>query len=292
MLQLREDWPSPVPGPDQVSIKVTSAGVNFADVNAVRGTYPSPPPPFIPGLEVAGIERETGRPVVAQVPFGGFAEEAVAPRSLVFDAGRLDLLEAGGYALVTLTCFLALAHVARLQKGESLLVLAAAGGVGSTAIQVARALGAGTIVGVASTPEKGAHALAQGADVALGYEDDFPAADVVLDGVGGDAFLKAYHATGVFGRMILLGASSGRPPELPDFRTLRDKSVAVMPFSFGALRRERPDLTAKLAPEGFRLLHEGLVKPPVGRRYPLAEGGAALRALAARETVGKLVLVP
>src|SRR5207302_1707888 len=143
VLELQE-VPEPTAGPGQVLIRVTSAGVNFADLSSTRGTYAmAPPPPFIPGLEVAGEEVGSGKPVFAIVPSGGYAELVAAEERFTWDAEGLDLGAAGGYALTGLTAFHALRHVGGLQAWETVLMTAAAGGVGSSAIQVARALGAG-----------------------------------------------------------------------------------------------------------------------------------------------------
>ncbi len=286
------DVPEPAGGPGRVRIRVRSAGVNFADALSTRGQYAaSPPPPFVPGLEVAGTD-EDGRPVFALLVSGGYAEVAEADRRLTFGAGGLDLEEAGGYLLVTLTAYYALAEALRLRAGESVLVTAGAGGLGSTAIQVAKALGAGRVVAVASTPEKRRFALEHGAHRAIGYEDDFPPCEVVFETVGGDVFRKAWEAVPHLGRMALIGASSGTPPEVPGFDAARRRNVGIFCFSFGMLRRGDPDLVARSAPAAVRLLQEGRVRPPVGRRMPLSEAPEAHRLLTGRQTVGKIVLNP
>ena len=290
-LRLRDDLPEPVPGPGEVLIRVKSAGVNFADAKGIMGIYATPPRPYTPGMEVAGTDPD-GRPVLAFCPAGGWAELAVARRELVFDATGLDLEAAGAYPLVVLTCHFALAGMARLEPGQSVLVLAGAGGIGATAIQTARHLGAGHVVAVASTAEKRNFALAQGADEAIAYEDPFPAADVTLDGVGGEAFLKAYRASRPFARMVLIGSSSGTAPSIPDFGELRQRSVALMPFSFGAMRQSNPAAVAEEAPGAFQAVREGRVRPPIGLRLPLSEGRVGLERLVGRQTMGKVVLHP
>jgi NADPH:quinone reductase len=287
-----QDLPEPTVDSSTTLIEVTSAGVNFSDVLVVAGSYPGPPPPFVPGIEVAGHERGTGRPVVALVPSGGYAEVARADRRLIFDADGLDLGVAGGYALVTLAAFFGLRHAARLRPDESVLVLAAAGGLGSTAIQVARALGAGQVFAVASTAAKRATALELGADAAFAYDDELPTADVLVDGVGGEASLIAMRAIRPLGRALLVGASSGSPPTLPEFQELRERAVALVPFSFKALRERDPDLVAREAQAGLDLLRQGAVRPLVADPYPLERAADALRRLGGRESVGKLVLQP
>jgi NADPH2:quinone reductase len=276
----------------RATVRVVSAGVNFSDLLAISGRYPGPPPPFTPGIEVAGHEVATGRPVLALVPSGGYSELALADSRLMLDAEGLDLEQAGGYALVTLAAYFGLAHAARLQKSETVLVLAAAGGLGSTAVQMARALGAGRVFAVASTPEKRALALAHGADEAFAYEDDLPSADVVVDGVGGDAFVAAYRATKPLGRVLLVGASSEVPPAFPGFQELRERSVALVPFSFKALRERSPDFVAATAPAAIELVRRGEVRPLIAGAHPLDGAAAALTQLGSRATAGKLLLIP
>jgi NADPH:quinone reductase len=295
VLELQEvPQPSVEPASDgQVLIRVASAGVNFADTLSTRGLYAaSPPPPFVPGLEVAGVAVEGGAPVMAILASGGYAEMAVADRRLVFPADGLDVAAAGGYLLVTLTAYYSLAEAVRVRPGESVLVTAGAGGLGSTAIQVARALGASRITAVASTEEKRRYALEHGADQAIGYEDAFPRTEVVFDSVGGDVFAKCLEAVPPLGRMALSGASSGSPPEVPGFDVLRRRNVGVFCFSFGMLRRADPGLVALTAPRAVELLRSGRVRPPVGEALPLEAAAEAHRRLVSRQTVGKVVLRP
>jgi NADPH:quinone reductase len=291
VLEVR-DLPRPTEEADGTLIRVAGAGVNFSDVLAIAGRYPGPTPPYVPGIEVAGHEEGTGRPVLALIPSGGYAEVARADRRLVFDAEGLDLPSAGGYPLVTLAAYFGLRHAARLQLGESVLVLAAAGGLGSTSLQMARALGAERVFAVASTAEKRAVALELGADAAYSYDDPLPTVDVVVDGVGGEASLTAMKAIRPLGRALLVGASSGSPPTLPDFQELRERAVAFVPFSFKALRERDPEFVAREAQGGLDLLRNGAVRPLVADPYPLDQAAEALRRLGGRESVGKLVLVP
>jgi NADPH2:quinone reductase len=289
VLELRE-MPEPEPRPGQVLIRVHRAGVNFADLSSTLGRYAlAPPPPFIPGLEVSGHDLATGQPVFAIVASGAYAE--IVGADLAWSAEGLDLDEAAGYPLAGLTAFYALRHVGRLQRGETVLVTAAAGGVGSSTIQVARALGAGRIIGVASTAEKRAHALKTGADEAVGYEDPIPGpVDVMVDMVGGDVFAAALDAMAPFGRMVCIGASSGQAQQIPGVGDLRLRGVGVLPFSMGALRARHPDVFAKTSAEGIDLIRSGALRPPIGRVFPLAEAAEAHRLLGIRATMGKLLL--
>ncbi|MDO8211719.1 zinc-binding dehydrogenase [Conexibacter sp. CPCC 206217] len=288
-LQLQE-LPEPVAGEGRTAIRVVSAGVNFSDVLTISGRYPGPPLPFVPGIEVAGNALDDGRPVIALLESGGYAEVATANARMVFDADGLDLERAGGYALVTLAAYFGLRYAARLQRGESVLVLAGAGGLGSAAIQVARALGAARVVAVASSERKREIALAQGADEALPYGEQLPPTDLVVDGVGGEAFGQAYRATRRLGRVLLVGASSGTPPALPAFQELRERGVGLVPFSFKALRESDGEFVARTAPQALDLIRSGEVRPLLGSSHPLADAPTVLAALAGRDTVGKQLL--
>jgi len=282
----------PVPALGEIAIRVVSAGINFSDLGAIAGTYPGPPPPFVPGIEIAGHEIDSGRPVLALIELGGYAEIAIAKEQLTLDAHGLDLEQAGGYPLALLAAYFGLVRAARLERGETVLVLAAGGALGSTAIQVARALGAGRVFAVASSEEKRRIALECGADDAVPYTDKLPAADVVVDGVGGDTFLAALRATNRFGRILTVGASAGVPPEFPSFQELRQRSVAIVPFSFKALRAADPSYVAEQSKTALDLVRSGAVRPVVGSAFPLAEARDALELLAGRESVGKLLLIP
>ena len=178
-----------------------------------------------------------------------------------------------------------------MQRGETVLVTAAAGGVGSSTIQVARALGAGRVIGIASTPEKRARALEIGADEAVGYEDPIPGpVDVMVDMVGGDVFQRAVEAMAPFGRMVCIGSTSGQVQQIPGVGELRMRGVGVLPFSMGAIRGRHPELFAKTSAEGIELMRSGALRPPIGRVLPLAEAAEAHRLLGSRATMGKLLL--
>jgi NADPH2:quinone reductase len=291
VLQLSE-MPDPKADAGGVLIKVRRAGVNFADLLATQGRYAaSPEPPYVPGLEVSGTDAE-GRPVVAILASGGYAEIAVADRRLTFGAEGLDLDEAAGYPLVGLTAYLGLQEMVRLRAGERLLVTAAAGGLGSACMQVGRALGASRVIGVASSEEKRRFALLHGADEAIGYDDDAPPVEVAVDTVGGEVFERLWASMPPLSRMLLLGASSGRPPQVPGFDEQRRRNVAVIAFSFGMFRRADPDRVARLAMPALDLMRTGKLRPPVGQTLPLEQAAEAHRLLGSRKTMGKLLLAP
>jgi NADPH2:quinone reductase len=292
VLELREAA-DPEPGAGELVIDVVRAGINFADLLSLSGRYAAaPPPPFTPGLEVSGTEAGSGRPVIAFIRTGGFAEKVVADKRFVFDAVGLDLELAGGWPLVTITAYCGLHEMARLRAGETVLVTAAAGGLGSTHIQVAKALGDGHVVGIASTPEKRHFALRHGADEAIGYDDPMPPVDVVVDGVGGTVFEHIFAAVRPLGRIVLFGASSGRVPEIPSFDVLRRRNIGILPFSLGMLRGSEPERTAELGRAAVEMLRSGRVAPPIGRTFALADAAEALALLSSRQTKGKLLLAP
>lgn len=292
VLEYREDEPEPDAGDGQVLIEVRRAGVNFADLTSVRGTYAeAPKPPFIPGLEVSGHVAGNGRAVMAIVRAGGYAGVCAADRRFCWEIAEADVDEAGGYPLVALTAYHALVHVARAVEGDRVLISAAAGGVGSAAIQVARAIGADRIVGIASTAEKQAFAREVGADDCTGYDDELPGPfDVMIDMVGGAVFKKGLEAMAAFGRIVQIGSAGGSWPEIPPVTDLRVRGVGVLPFSLGAYRSRYPDRFAETARGGVEMIRSGKLRPPIGRVLPLREARQAHELLGSRQTMGKVVL--
>lgn len=292
VLELQQK-PQPKAGPDQILIKVISAGINFADALSVSGYYATAPqPPWTPGHEVAGHDVDSGRPVLAYVPSGGYAEYVVAKRAFAFDCDGLDLKKAGGWFLVSVAALCSLRDAARLRIGETVLITAGAGGLGSAAIQIAKMLGAGRIIAVASTPEKRAFAIQHGANEALAYEDPVPPIDVFFDSVGSaEGYERRLEAVRQFGRVVLMGASSGKAPEVPNFEVLRARNIGIFPFSWGVLRRDAPDRAADAAREVVHMIREGHVRPPIWRSMPLQDVAAAHSLLLNRRTMGKVVLV-
>jgi NADPH2:quinone reductase len=298
------DVPDPVPAPGQLLIDVTAAGVNFADIRRVEGSYGSPALPFVPGSEVVGRDPD-GRRVLAPTlgAAGGYAGRAVVAAATtvpvpagVSDSAALALLVQG------LTAWHLLANSARLRDGESVVVNAAAGGVGSLAVQLARRFGAGRVIAAASTAAKRELALGLGADAAVdsapdGYADRVRAAngdrpvDVVLDANGGAAFPAALDALAQFGRLVSYGQASGhgRPPVDPD--ALAERNHAVVGFWIRPVL-DLPGGYAEPMAEMLDLTATGRLRPVVGGGYPLADAGQAHTDLLARRTTGKLVLHP
>lgn len=300
--------PAPI-GDDRrwVRIDVHAAGVSFADFLMTRGEYQLHPElPFIPGLEVAGVlcnalpERglNVGDRVAACMPGGAFAEEAMAdPASIVAIPAGVGFPEAAGLIVNYHTSWFTLARRARLQPGEQVLVHGAGGGLGVAVIQMARALGA-RVVGVAGTPAKAAMAEKAGADMVVdagpGWPDAVRAAtrggvDVVVDPVGSDRFDHSLRLLRPEGRLVVVGFAGGAIPTVKVNRLLL-RNVTVMGAGWGEFLASEPGFLDEAAAALEALIAGGRLTPLVGAAYPLEDGVQALRDLADRRAVGKLVL--
>ncbi|GAB3812221.1 zinc-binding dehydrogenase [Kribbella italica] len=283
---------------------MSAAGVNFADTHRTDGSYRGGPKlPLVPGVEVVGRTPD-GRRVLAPVfTGGGYAEYVAVPADRAVDVPA-DLGDGPALALLVqgLTAWHLLRSSARMSPGESVVVNAAAGGVGTLAVQLARHFGAGRVIAVASTPAKRELALKLGADVAVDSDPDEYAdrvrvandgqpVDIVLDSTGGPTFAAALQVLGGFGRLVSYGtaARAGRP--LVDPSELADRNLAVAGFW---LVPAIADTTAYRAPllELLDLAATDRLSPLVGEEYPLAEARRAHEDLLARRTRGKLVLRP
>ena len=263
-LRLVEADPPPLEA-GGVLIDVHAAGVNFADTLLIRGEYQERPElPFAPGIEVAGVVREAalyvtnaapGDRVLAMLNHGGFAEIAAAHEAdVVKIPDAMDFETAATFPVVYLTSHLALQHRARLQRGEVLLVHGASGGVGLTAVEVGKALGA-TVIASASSPEKLEVAREHGADLLINYaEEDIRervleltgGADVVYDPVGGDAFRASLRCINPGGRILVIGFASGDVPQIPANHLLV-KDASALGLSLGQVRKHQPELNPRVA---------------------------------------------
>ncbi|CAA9217468.1 MAG: FadB4 [uncultured Arthrobacter sp.] len=301
------DVASPPPGPDQVLIRVRAAGVAFPEVLQSRGLYQLKPDlPFTPGAEIAGeviaaaegSGFAVGDRVAALCELGGFAEEAVASVDMTFVLPDAVSFEQGASVLFNYcTAYFALVERGQLRPEESVLVQGAAGGVGTAAIQVAKAFGAGRVVAVVSTDEKGAVALAAGADefvLADGFKDAVLAGgkvDIVVDPVGGDRFTDSLRCLADDGRILVIGFTAGDIPTVKVNRLLLN-NVAAVGVGWGAYVSKRPGHIASqwaaLAPH----LESGVLQPVVGQTFPLEEAAKALLTLDERRATGKVLLIP
>src|SRR4051812_34222524 len=293
-----------------VLIGVPGAGVGFAPPLTGGGeSQPPPPLPFVPGLEVAGVVRsapegsgfEPGMRVAAGTAFGGWAELAAAPAFLVMPLPDETSIDAGaGFVVNFQTAHLALTRRGRLAEGETVLVHGAAGGVGTACIQVARALGAGTIIGAASGRERMSVAMAAGADHGLDAGEDWVGAvreltdgrgaDVVCDPVGGEALVQSLRCMAPEGRLLVIGFAAGAIPAVEANRLLL-RHHEVIGVNWGGMLTLDQEFPVHAARDLHRWLEKGYLRPVVGERYRLEDGARALEDFAARRVAGKLVLL-
>ena len=304
------EWDAPAPGDDEVVFDVKAAGLNFADVLMIAGQYQvKTPPPFIPGNEAAGIVTAVGRNVtrfktgdkiIGALRGGAFAERAVVaedfaislPDALSFDQGA-------GYSVAYGTSYHGLKQGAALQPGETVLVLGAAGGVGYTAVEIAKAMGA-SVIAAASSDAKLAFAKEAGADMTINYSDaslkdsvkeltNGRGVDVVYDPVGGDLAEQALRATGWHGRYLVVGFASGEIPKFPlNLALLKEASIVGVWWGTWAARHTKEMLQNMQELEA--LVQNGSLQPRVSQSFALEDFAAAFRVITERRVLGKVVL--
>lgn len=316
-----DERPSPEPGPGQIRFRLHAAGVGFGAALVVAGKYQRRPPlPFVPGTEAAGIVTAVGTgvtrfglgdPVIAALDWGGYADEVIAfeasawrvPPSLAADLAR-----AVPMVISYPTAYGALLWRARLAAAETLLVYGASGGVGLAAIEIGKALGA-RVIAAAGSDEKRQAARAHGADAVIDSRSaDLRAAirevapdgvDVVLDSVGGGAFEAALRTIRPDGRIVTIGFAGGTIPAAA-LNILMVKNAAVLGFYLGLYMgwsdpadraRYRPRMAA-MYEHLFGWTEAGALRPRVSHRVPLESPGDAMRAIVARQSIGKVILVP
>jgi NADPH2:quinone reductase len=305
------DRDAPDPGEGEVRIEVQAAGVNFADIMQRRGHYQGgPEPTYVPGMEVAGeidavgegVDREEGERVVSLVGQGGYAEYAIGDAEGLFDVPEsMSFEEAAGFPVQFLTAHNVLHEWGELAEGERVLIHAAAGGVGTAAVQIAREAGAETF-GTASTQEKLELASDLGLDHPIDYtEEDFAervneltdgeGVDLVLDGIGGDTSQQSLDCLTHFGRMVSYGAASGEPGH-PDTATLLFNNFRVIGYHLGQGMARDPQRVMQAVGPLTELLTEGTLEVIVGETFDLADAAEAHAHIENRESTGKVVLVP
>lgn len=286
------DVPDPEPDGGQVVVRVRAAGVNFADALIRRGRYPQMPElPVVLGSEIAG-ELEDGTRVMA-IGSGGYAELAVVDRAQIVPLpDQASFAEGASFLLTFLTAYIPLTRQVRVRPGSSVLVHAAAGGVGSATIQVARSLGARVIAAVGSK-EKLDLCLELGAEAAYTYEEipDDLRVDVVVDPVGGELFEQAIGRMRPLGNLIAIGFAAGMWPDISP-ANLVGRNVGVQGFYLGRLLRHEPEVVGEAVGELLALWQTGALKPVVGAEFPLAEVDRAHELVESRTSVGKVVLIP
>ena len=303
VMQLVDDQPEPTPGPGWSVLDVSAAGVNFADTHQVEDSYLAPSTlPLVPGAEAVGTLPD-GRRVVALLAGGGYAERAAVAPPMAFEVpDEVDDGQALALVLQGTTAWHLLRTSAHLAEGESVVVHAAAGGVGTLAIQLAKRWGAGTVVAVASSEDKRQLALDLGADTAVdAAETDLKGAlreaaggkvDIVLEMVGGTTTDQSLAALAPFGRLVVFGMASREAPSLIDPRQLMGRSRGVIGFWLAHCMVDPARYLAAPMRELLALTAAGDLQPVVGGTYGLSDAVQAHVDLRARRTVGKLVLDP
>ncbi|MER5992224.1 NADPH:quinone oxidoreductase family protein [Streptomyces viridosporus] len=294
----------PTPGDGQVLLRVRAANVNFPDALMCRGQYQVRPPlPFTPGLEVCG-ETEDGRRVLATpvLPHGGFAEYAVADAAALLPApDALDDAEAAALHIGYQTGWFGLHRRAGLEAGETLLVHAAAGGVGSAAVQLGKAAGA-TVIGVVGGPAKAAVARELGCDLVIDrHEQDVVAAvkeatggrgaDVIYDPVGGQAYAQSAKVVAFEGRIVVVGFAGGTIPS-PALNHALVKNYSILGLHWGLYNTKDPKLVRHCHERLTELAARGAIKPLVSERVPLAGAAAAVQRVADGVTTGRVTVLP
>jgi NADPH2:quinone reductase len=283
----------PVPEDGEALVRVRAAGINFLDVLIRRGRYPQMPElPAVLGVELAG-ELEDGTRVMAMTPAGAYAELAAVPHtSLVPLPDGATFADGAGFVLTFLTAYVPLTRQVRLGRSQTVLVHAAAGGVGTATIQVACALGA-RVVAAAGSPEKLELCRELGAEEAYVYEElpDGLRVDVVVDPVGGELFEAAVARLRPLGQLVAIGYAGGLWPELQPAQIV-GRNVGIQGVYIGRLLRHAPDVIAAATGELLELWDAGTIRPHIGAEFPLAEVEQAHALVESRRSVGKVVLVP
>tara|TARA_A100000171_G_scaffold50510_1_gene62160 strand:- start:1530 stop:2549 length:1020 start_codon:yes stop_codon:yes gene_type:complete len=304
------DTDSPIPEPDQVVVDVYAASINFPDTLQIQGKYQfQPPMPFTPGSEVGGVVSHVGSEVsnlkvgdrvMAVSTIGGMAEQVCCNASSVRKIpDNMDFNTAAGFAMVYTTSYHALKQRARIQPGETLLVLGASGGVGLAAVELGKLMGA-RVIAAASSDEKLTFIEQAGPDELLNYGDgelkekvkaltDGKGADVIYDPVGGDLFDQATRCINWNGRLLVVGFTSGRIPNYPANLALLKGSSMVGVF-LGRFRKEEPEAYEQNFQELLQMYSDGKIRPIVTQTYPFEDFESAFNVFKERRVMGKVTL--
>jgi len=305
-----EEIETPTPAAGEILIKVAAAGVNYADLAQRAGAYLTPTrTPTTLGVEIAGTIAALGTGVnspvvgtrVAAFCGGGYAEYAISQANMVIPIPPgLDFVHAAAFPLQGITAYQLLHESARVQPGESVLVHAAAGGVGTLAIQLAKLMGAGTVIGTASNADKLDLIRRLGADFAINYtEQDWveqvknatgsKGVDIILEMVGGTIAEQSLQCLAPFGRMVVYGAASSQITQFSGIQ-LMYKNQAIIGYWLSS-QLSRPERIALAIMDLMQYLSKGELEIIVGQTFPLAQAAEAHRAIAERKTTGKVVLL-
>ena len=305
------ELPTPQPKAGEVLIKIKAASLNFPDLLIVQNKYQMKPPlPFVPGSEYAGVIQalgegvthlQVGQNVACLSGTGGFGTHTIAPAALCMPLpDGFSYVDAAAFIMIYATSWHALIDRARLLAGETVLVLGAAGGVGTAAIQIAKAAGA-RVIAAASTDEKCALCTSIGADATINYSntnfrEEIKALtggkgpDVIYDPVGGDFAEPAFRSIAWRGRYLVVGFAAGPIPALP-FNLALLKGASIVGVFWGDFSRREPKANAVMMAELATWYGQGKIKPVIDRTMPMAELKAAYAHMGSRNVMGKLVMV-
>lgn len=303
----------PKPEDNQVLIKVEACSVNFADIKARSGVYHGVKmTPFIPGIDAAGIVEEVGSNVkkvkkgdrVFAFPQGGsYAEYIVADELLVFPiSDNVSSDVAAACPIVSFTSYSLLHKVANVNKDDTILIHAAAGGIGTTIIQLAKLFGIKRVIGTVSSDEKGEIAKEVGADFTINYTNkdfskvvleltDGRGADVIFDSVGGDVFNKSLSCLAMFGKIVNFGAASGSGGQV-NTQELHASCRSVLGFSLGTTRSQKPESLNELAKQVIPYIERSQLTFKIGGTFPLEHAMQAHQLIESRKSFGKILLKP
>ena len=306
-----KELPTPTPAAGEVLVEIKAASLNFPDLLIVQNKYQMKPAlPFVPGSEYAGVVVAVGEGVTELAPgqsvaclpgTGGFGTHALAPATLCVPLpDAFPFVDAAAFIMIYATSHHALIDRAQLRAGETVLVLGAAGGVGTSAIQIARIAGA-RVIAAASTDEKCVLCKAEGADATINYSKENlrealkaltggKGPDVIYDPVGGDYAEQAFRSIAWRGRYLVVGFASGPIPALP-FNLALLKGASIVGVFWGDFRRREPQADAAMMAELASWYAAGKIKPVIDCTMPMAELKAAYARMGSREVKGKLVMV-
>ena len=306
-----QELPTPAPKAGEVLIEIKAASLNFPDLLIVQNKYQMKPPlPFVPGSEYAGVVQavgegvthlQVGQPVACLSGTGGFATHTIAPAALCMPLpAGFPFVDAAAFIMIYATSHHALVDRAQLKAGETVLVLGAAGGVGTSAIQIAKALGA-RVIAAASTDEKCELCRSIGADDTINYSTQDlretlkvltggKGPDVIYDPVGGDLAEPAFRSIAWRGRYLVVGFAAGTIPALPLNLTLL-KGASIVGVFWGGFAKNEPKANAAAMAELAQWYAQGKIKPVIDRTMPMAELKAAYAYMGSRGVKGKLVMV-
>ena len=305
------ELPTPAPGPGEVLLEIRAASLNFPDLLIVRNQYQMKPPlPFVPGSEYAGIVRAVGQgvrhlavgqPVACLSGTGGFGTHTLAPAALCLPLPPgFGFVDAAAFIMTYATSHHALVDRAQLKAGETLLVLGAAGGVGTAAIQIGKALGA-RVIAAASSDDKCALCTALGADATINYSRESlrdalkivtggKGPDVIYDPVGADLAEAAFRSIAWRGRYLVVGFAAGTIPALPLNLALL-KGASLVGVFWGDFAKREPAANAAMLHELVQWYQSGKIKPVIDSTLPMADLKAAYARMGSRSVMGKLVMV-